>query len=59
MKRFGLLVILVASLVLCACENKDGENADGVVGPGIDVHCAGLSPKGLGDTTVKVTCGPQ
>jgi hypothetical protein len=54
------IALLVLSLfVLTSCDEKNGENADGIVGPAIDVHCAGLARQGLGDTTVKVTCPPQ
>jgi hypothetical protein len=59
-RRF-LFVMIVGLLfgLLAGCDEKNGENADGIVGPSIDVHCAGLARQGLGDTTVKVTCPPQ
>jgi hypothetical protein len=56
MRRWGLLLILGA---LLGCSDDESDRA--VVGPGIEVHCAGerSRPAGIGDTDVKVTCAPQ
>jgi hypothetical protein len=53
MRRWGLLLMLGA---LLGCSDDESDRA--VVGPGIDVHCAGQqrTQPGLGDTDVKVTC---
>jgi hypothetical protein len=56
MRRWGILLILGA---LLGCSDDESDRA--VVGPGIEVHCAGerSRPAGIGDTDVKVTCAPQ
>jgi hypothetical protein len=53
LRGWWLLIVLVA---LLGCSEDESDRA--VVGPGIDVHCAGESRSrpGLGDTDVKVTC---
>jgi hypothetical protein len=53
MRRWGLLLIVSA---LLGCSDDESDRA--VVGPGIEVHCAGerSRPAGIGDTDVKVTC---
>jgi hypothetical protein len=53
LRGWWLLVVLG---VLLGCSEDESDRA--VVGPGIDVHCAGESRSrpGLGDTDVKVTC---
>jgi hypothetical protein len=55
MRRWGLVLMLI--LLGCSEDNSDR----GLLGPEIDVHCAGQqrTPSGIGDTTVKVECPPQ
>jgi hypothetical protein len=52
-RRWWILGML---MILLGCSEDESDRA--VVGPGIDVHCAGESRSrpGLGDTDVKVTC---
>lgn len=51
--------ILVLGLVCLGCsEDKKSDLADSVSGPGIEVHCAAALPRGVGDTSVDVTCPP-
>jgi hypothetical protein len=52
-RRWWIVMIFVGVM---GCSEDESDRA--VVGPGIDVHCAGESRArpGLGDTDVKVTC---
>jgi hypothetical protein len=52
-------------LLLCTACTDNENRGDGVIGPGIDVHCLDQQRQlgansnnrpGIGDTTVRVTC---
>jgi hypothetical protein len=54
-----LLAVLFAVLGAIVGCGDDHQNSS-LNGPGIDVHCAALTPRpGVGDTSVRVTCPPQ
>jgi hypothetical protein len=49
-------LVAVALLALTGCELGDQDNAGSVAGPGVDIHCAALEPRGVGSTTTVVRC---
>jgi hypothetical protein len=60
--RWVLLSLLMLTCVGCSDESGDAREA--VTGPGVEIHCAGLTrgntPGGVGSTSTTVNCAqPQ
>jgi hypothetical protein len=52
-------LVLVLTLLACSsCDDREGSNEGAIAGPGISIHCDGLQPRGIGDTSVRVNCAP-
>jgi hypothetical protein len=56
------LALGLVTLALVACSDDDDESDRGVVGPGVEIHCADQlrldrgRQSGIGDTSVDVAC---
>jgi hypothetical protein len=51
-------MLLAVTCLGCGEDNQKSDLADATVGPEISIHCAGLTPKGIGDTNIRVDCPP-